>query len=107
MKEDVKQYRKKPIIITGIKWTGKNLFDVYSFMHGKPPILDCRMAEDRWEDYERMIGSDGLFFKTLESDGETQKADIGDNILKGIDGECYPIKPDILEKTYDEVKSIT
>ena len=31
------------------------------------------------------------------------QADIGDYIIKGINGEFYPCKPDIFAKTYDEV----
>lgn len=29
------------------------------------------------------------------------KASIGDYIIKGVNGEFYPCKPDIFEKTYD------
>ncbi len=31
------------------------------------------------------------------------KADKGDWIIKGVNGEFYPCKPDIFEKTYEEV----
>ena len=31
------------------------------------------------------------------------KANIGDYIIRGVDGEIYPCKPDIFHKTYDEV----
>lgn len=31
-------------------------------------------------------------------------ASIGDYIIKGVDGEFYPCKPDIFEKTYEEVQ---
>lgn len=41
-----------------------------------------------------------LFIPTLEG---IMKADIGDWIITGINGEKYPCKPDIFEKTYDEV----
>ena len=30
-------------------------------------------------------------------------ASIGDFIIKGVDGEFYPCKPDIFQKTYEEV----
>lgn len=41
-----------------------------------------------------------VFIKTLEG---TLKADIGDYIIKGIDGELYPCKPEIFKKTYEEI----
>lgn len=31
------------------------------------------------------------------------KANIGDYIIEGVNGEFYPCKPDIFDKTYDEV----
>lgn len=38
--------------------------------------------------------------ETLEGD---MKANIGDYIIKGVNGEFYPCKPDIFTKTYEEV----
>lgn len=38
--------------------------------------------------------------KTLEG---TMTAEIGDWIIEGINGEFYPCKPDIFEKTYEEI----
>lgn len=31
------------------------------------------------------------------------KANIDDYIIEGVNGEFYPCKPDIFDKTYDEV----
>lgn len=39
---------------------------------------------------------------TLEGD---MKASVGDYIITGVNGEQYPCKPDIFQKTYDEVKT--
>lgn len=38
---------------------------------------------------------------TLEG---TMRASIGDYIITGVDGEQYPCKPDIFEKTYELVE---
>lgn len=32
------------------------------------------------------------------------KASFGDYIIKGVNGEFYPCKPDIFEKTYESIK---
>ena len=32
------------------------------------------------------------------------KANFGDFIIRGVNGEHYPCKPDIFEKTYEKVK---
>ena len=42
----------------------------------------------------------GFYIPTLEGN---MKANIGDYIIKGINGEFYPCKPDIFDKTYEEV----
>ena len=39
-----------------------------------------------------------MYIKTLEG---THKADIGDYIITGVNGEQYPCKPDIFEQTYE------
>ena len=40
----------------------------------------------------------GCTIKTLEGD---MNACIGDYIIKGVNGELYPCKPDIFDKTYE------
>ena len=42
-----------------------------------------------------------MIIHTLEGD---TKASIGDYIITGVNGEQYPCKPDIFEKTYERVK---
>ena len=41
-----------------------------------------------------------MVIHTLEGD---MRADIGDWIIRGVQGEFYPCKPDIFALTYDEV----
>lgn len=42
-----------------------------------------------------------LIIKTLEGD---MKASVGDWIITGVNGEQYPCKPDIFDKTYEPVE---
>lgn len=42
-----------------------------------------------------------MLIYTLEGE---MKARLGDYIVKGVDGEFYPVKKEIFEKTYVEVK---
>ena len=42
-----------------------------------------------------------MIIHTLEGD---MKANVGDYIITGVNGEQYPCKPDIFEKTYEEVE---
>jgi hypothetical protein len=41
-----------------------------------------------------------VFIKTLEG---TMRAEKGDWIIRGIQGELYPCKPDVFEATYEAV----
>ena len=79
----VKKYRKKPVIIEAIQWDDKNLSKIDKFMGG---IVEIKVTT--------------LVIHTLEGDME---ASIGDYIIKGVNGEFYPCKPDIFAKTYEEV----
>ncbi|MCQ9290678.1 hypothetical protein NQ016_03985 [Staphylococcus hyicus] len=45
-----------------------------------------------------------LVVKTLEGE---MNATINDYIVKGVNGEFYPVKPDIFHKTYEVLKNDT
>lgn len=80
------KYRKKPIVIEAIQYTGTNFVAIGEFM--------------RWQNIDLCRDEDVLIIDTLE--GEI-KACPGDYIIKGVSGEFYPCKPDIFEKTYEPV----
>jgi hypothetical protein len=78
----IKQYRKKPVVIEAVQWTGDNRSEIFDFV-GKFAV---------WGDVS------GMIIKTLEGQ---HIASVGDYIIKGVNGEFYPCKPEIFEKTYD------
>jgi len=79
------QFRKKPVVIEAVRWTGENYSEVFEFVNT----------------HVQMTGSMGsLFIHTLEGKME---ASPGDWIIKGVKGEFYPCKPDIFEATYETV----
>jgi hypothetical protein len=81
------KFRKKPIVIEAIQVTGKNLEEIFAFT-GAPEI-------------EQDFFGPEVIIHTLEGD---MKASIGDWIIKGVNGEFYPCKPDIFDKTYERVE---
>ena len=101
-----KKYRKKPVTIEAIQWDGKNLVDVSAFLCNqtrKEALKEINSSDiscKKWDDYESIVIGEGLTIDTLEG---RMKADIGDYIIKGVNGEFYPCKPDICDKTYEEV----
>ena len=80
------KYRKKPVVIEAVQWTGNNIDEIE--------------ALGGLRDYHYYPGGK-LIIHTLEGD---MRAPIGDYIIKGVDGEFYPCKPDIFEKTYEIVE---
>ena len=93
------KYRKKPVVIEAIRWTGDNLQEVIGFT-GKHP----RWSEwfQSWEEYEARVNADGGIFKIITLEG-TMEASPGDWIIRGVKGEHYPCKSDIFEATYEPV----
>ena len=92
----IKQYRKRPVVISAVVWTGDNLREVIDFIGLNPSA-----GEWSWEEYEQVVKIEGLKIFTLEG---THMATIGDYIIKGIQGEAYPCKPDIFAATYEPVE---
>ena len=90
------KYRKKPIIIEAVQWTGLNLEEIKSFVGEslKYDIIDIAWVVGKSAPYVNMV------IKTLEGDHTCTK---GDYIIKGVHGEFYPCKPDIFEETYEAV----
>jgi len=98
------KFRKKPVVIEAMQWTGDNLYAVTAFVEGENPDLRHDMAKEAWQYYTTKVAKDGLEIRTLEdgADGRAKHvAGIGDWIIKGVAGEFYPCKPDIFEATYD------
>lgn len=102
----MKKYRKKPVVIEAIQLHPGNIKQVYELVHKTNVTLSNRVDEGKWEDYESSVLVNGMNVPTLEDgpDGRAKHvASIGDYIIKGIEGEFYPCKPDIFLKTYEEV----
>lgn len=92
--EVAQKFRKKPVVIEAIQWTGSNLKQVIAFTG-----LNHSAKKWTWEEYEQVVKTDGLKIFTLEG---KMNADINDFIIKGVKGEFYPCKPEIFEATYEK-----
>lgn len=77
-----KKYRKKPVIIEAMLFTG-DVREMEAFI----PVGKYHC--------------DGTF-SIITLEGEIHVS-IGDYVIKGIKGEFYPCKPDIFEATYEVV----
>ncbi len=87
------RYRKRPVVVDAMQWTGLNLEEVKEFV-GEALTYD--ILDTAWEVGK---GRPHVFMKikTLEGDMEVSEKDF---IIKDVNGEFYPCKPDIFQKTY-------
>jgi len=95
------KFRKKPVEVEAIKWTGDNLKEIIDFT-GKHPKWGKWFCS--FEEYEIHVREDRNVFKIFTLEG-VMEASIGDWIIRGVQGEHYPCKPDIFEQTYEAVDS--
>lgn len=82
----VGRYRKKPVEIEAVQYTGENAQEIGRFAGLDAQIVGREKA---------------LQIKTLEG---PLRVSPGDYIIRGVSGEHYPCKPDIFDQTYDPVK---
>ena len=90
-------WRKVPVVIEAIQYTGNNLADVFAFT-GKHPKWDEWFAS--WDEYVAHVRNDRWAFKILTLEG-TMEALPGDWIIRGTAGEHYPCKPEIFAGIYE------
>ena len=83
------KYRKKPVVIEAIQWTGDNFEE----------IANLFFKMDNHQILER--NEKGLYINTLEG---KMFAQVGDYIIQGVEGEGYPCRKDIFEKTYESIE---
>ena len=84
------KYRKKPVVIEAIQFTGKNCFEIFAFI-GDHEALNCDMIHS----------TDNPVIQTLEGQMTVSE---GDFVIKGVKGEFYPCKPDIFAMTYEPLE---
>lgn len=82
------KYRKKPVVVEAFQWY---------------PYMDVAEMPDwfrdaRLQSWRHSVFLDELVISTLEGE---MKANPGDWVIKGVQGEFYPCKPDIFAATYE------
>lgn len=80
------KFCKKPVVIEAIRYTGENITDIWDEF-GAGSI------------YGPVEHDPCAYILTLEGRMTVQ---VGDWIIKGVQGEFYPCKPDIFEATYED-----
>ena len=83
------KYRKKPVVIEA-----KRL----AYGYGLQIALWCNGKAFACPSCDRLV----VDIETLEG---TMRAHEGDWIIRGVQGEFYPVKPDIFKATYEPVEA--
>lgn len=85
----IKTFVKRPVKVQAVQWTGANYEEIADFVGhiNIPYTLDNGL----------------IIIETLEGNHYARK---GDWIIRGVNGEFYPCKPDIFKKTYEEVNMV-
>lgn len=84
------KYRKKPVEIEAVEYTRSNGGAAAKWCGGR------EHSEVKASDPTDV--AEWIDIPTLEG---TMRASIGDFIIRGVNGEFYPCKPDIFAKTYE------
>lgn len=100
----MKNYRKKPVVIQALQLRWENWSEMCEFAgvglltDGKPQ--GCYIDDDGNPVQDSFTETIGLLIPTLEG---LMVGRQDDYIIRGVQGELYPCKPDIFEQTYEEV----
>lgn len=90
------KYRKKPVEIEAFKFYVDPMPDWFFEKVTANEVVLCCCDYNRYELKEAYCE-----ISTLEG---TMRGNGGDYIIKGVQGEIYPCKPDIFEQTYEPVE---
>ncbi len=91
------KFKRKPTTIEAIQFTGDNLEEINAFTGMDLKVKAGPLFSSRYVHIIIPTLEDGRY-------GQVEHvAEVNDWIIKGVEGEFYPCKPDIFKLTYDPV----
>lgn len=107
----LKKYRKKPVEIEAMPFDGTNADRHAVFCWIERNTLGSYDTNARDEKGDRIPAPESgvsidaetgqMVIATLEGE---MSVSLGDYVIRGVQGEFYPVKPEIFTATYEEVK---
>jgi hypothetical protein len=97
-----KRYRKKPVVIEAMLFDGTT-----AEMHAVYLWVEAN-TQGSFEPYDGPVPASGVSidpatgFMLIATLGGVMQAKPGDYIIRGVEGEFYPCKPDIFTATYED-----
>lgn len=86
------QYRKKPVVIEAIQYTGTNQNEIIEWVEKNKVMREVRIPLDNYKP---------ITIITLEGEMAATPLDF---LIIGVKREVYPCKPAIFELTYEKVE---
>jgi hypothetical protein len=83
------KFKKKPVEVEAMRVNSSNI-------DGMELLAEWCNGVIGWNEHKQP----GILIETLEG---TMRAEDGDYIIKGVEGEFYPCKPSIFQATYEQV----
>jgi hypothetical protein len=83
------QFRKRPVVIEAMQWQGTEA---------------SQRAIVNWSGGIVSGWFDSTYYLVIRSLEGEMRADVGDWIIRGVQGEFHPCKPDIFAATYEAVQ---
>lgn len=94
----INKYRKKPVVVEAVQWTGKNFDEVAKF------VGDDFGHKKAYEDAQERAESYGKYPLRLYENGHriySEDAHLADYIVKKPDGNFYTSAPEYFEDEYE------
>ena len=88
------KYRKIPVVIEAMEWTGENVKEIKEF---------CGKAAKIHYQYTMAAPDQPTIMLVLDTLEGEMHASVGNMIIKGVKGEVYPCRRDIFDQTYEVV----
>lgn len=92
------RYRKKPVEIEAFR------FNADSERTAPKWFAEAVTDETVWIDRSMQDGHAKVYGCTIKTLEGKMHAKIGDYIIRGVNGELYPCKSDIFQKTYEKAE---
>ena len=98
----MKYYRKKPVVIEAFNLNAQGLVGADWFWDAVSS--NDIITHDFGKFYDGPNFYDGPAWCEIKTLKGTMIARTGDYIIRGVNGEIYPCKPDIFEKAYEAIE---
>ena len=90
------KYRKRPVVIDAVRWTGQNADEVKAFVGQRPGSREdgFQLPDGATRDWDQA-------HVWAEAEGCWMRCPVGHWVIRGVAGEFYPHDPSTFEVTYE------